>query len=97
MWQSAFITDATEEVRRFTHSLMVPQPFQYFTGTVTPLDPQALGLPVSYVLGSEDISLPPGDWLRFAGRLGVSPIMTPGSHEACFTQPASLAEAFLKA
>jgi pimeloyl-ACP methyl ester carboxylesterase len=97
VWQSAFIADATEEVRRLTHSLMVPQPFQYFTETVAPLDPQALGVPVSYVLGSEDISLPPGDWLRFAERLGVSPIMTPGSHEACFTQPPSLAEAFLKA
>jgi pimeloyl-ACP methyl ester carboxylesterase len=99
VWQSAFITDAPEEVRRLTHSLMVPQPFQYFTQPVTPVDPQALGVPASYVLSSEDISLPPGEygWLRFADRLGVAPVMTPGSHEACFTQPASLAEAFLKA
>jgi pimeloyl-ACP methyl ester carboxylesterase len=97
VWRSAFITDAPEEVRRLTHSLMVPQPFQYFTETVAPLDPQAIGVPVSYVLGSGDISLPPGMWLGFAERLGVSPIVTPGSHEACFTQPASLAEAFLKA
>jgi pimeloyl-ACP methyl ester carboxylesterase len=87
VWQSAFITDATEEVRRLTHSLMVPQPFQYFTETV----------PVSYVLGSEDTSLPPGMWEGFAERLGVAPVMTPGSHEACFTRPADLATAFLKA
>jgi hypothetical protein len=97
VWQSAFINDAGEDVQRLTYSLMVPQPFQYFTEAVAPLDPQAVGVPVSYVLGSEDISLPPGMWLRFAERLGVSPITTPGSHEACFTQPASLAEAFLKA
>jgi pimeloyl-ACP methyl ester carboxylesterase len=99
VWQSAFINDASEDVRRLTHSLMVPQPFQYFTDTVPPLDPGALGAPVSYVLGSEDVSLPPGEygWHRFAERLGVSPIMTPGSHEACFTQPAALAQTFLKA
>lgn len=97
VWRSAFITDATEEVQQLTHSLMVPQPFQYFTETVPPLDPQAIGVPVSYVLSSEDLALPPGMWLQFAERLGVSPIMTPGSHEACFTQPAALAEALMQA
>jgi pimeloyl-ACP methyl ester carboxylesterase len=99
VWQSAFINDAPEDVQRLTHALMVPQPFQYFTETVAPVDPQALGVPVSYVLSSEDIALPPGEygWPRFAERLGVAPLMTPGSHEACFTQPASLAEALLKA
>jgi pimeloyl-ACP methyl ester carboxylesterase len=97
VWQSAFITDASEEVRRLTHSLMVPQPFQYFTETVAPLDAGSLGVPASYVLSSEDVALPPEMWAAFADRLGVSPVMTPGSHEACFTQPASLAEAFLKA
>jgi hypothetical protein len=51
------------------------------------------------VISGEDISMPPGEYgfHRFADRLGVSPLMTPGSHEVCFTQPASLAEAFLKA
>ena len=99
VWQSAFINDAGEDVQRLTHALMVPQPFQYFTETVAPLDPAALGVPVSYLLSSDDISLPPGEygWQRFADRLGVSPLMTPGSHEACFTQSASLAEALLKA
>jgi pimeloyl-ACP methyl ester carboxylesterase len=99
VWQSAFINDAPQDVQRLTHALMVPQPFQYFTETVAPVDPQALGIPVSYVLSSEDIALPPGEygWPRFAERLGVAPLMTPGSHEACFTQPASLAEALLKA
>jgi hypothetical protein len=78
---------------------MVPQPFQYFTETVAPLDPAALGVPVSYMLSSDDIALPPGEygWPRFAERLGVSPLMTPGSHEACFTQPESLAAALLEA
>jgi hypothetical protein len=38
-----------------------------------------------------------GAFHRFADRLGVIPHMTPGSHEVCFTQPASLAKAFLEA
>jgi pimeloyl-ACP methyl ester carboxylesterase len=99
VWASAFINDAPEDVQRLTHALMVPQPFQYFNETVAPLDSRAIGVPVSYMLSSDDVALPPGEygWHRFAERLGVSPIMTPGSHEACFTQPASLAEAFLKA
>jgi pimeloyl-ACP methyl ester carboxylesterase len=99
VWRSAFINDAGEDIQRLTHSLMVPQPFQYFTDTVAPLDAQAAGIPVSYVLSTEDIALPPGEygWHRFADRLGVSPVTTPGSHEACLTQPATLAEAFLKA
>jgi pimeloyl-ACP methyl ester carboxylesterase len=99
VWQSAFINDASEDVARVTHSLLLPHPFQYFSQPVAPLDANALGIPASYVISSEDISMPPGEYgfHRFAERLGVSPLMTPGSHEVCFTQPASLAEAFLKA
>jgi pimeloyl-ACP methyl ester carboxylesterase len=99
VWQAAFMNDAPEQVQRTVHALMVPQPFQYFTETVEPLDVAALGVPVSYVLSVDDVALPPGEygWDRFARRLGVEPIMAPGSHEACFTEPAGLAEAFLKA
>src|SRR5437867_4241490 len=49
VWQAGFMTDAPEPVQRVIHALTVPQPFQYFTETVEPLDP-ALGIPVSYVL-----------------------------------------------
>lgn len=95
VWESAFINDAPADVQRLTHALMVPQPFQYFTETVEPIDPDTLGVPAAYVLSSEDVSLPPGEyhWTRFPARLGVSPVLTPGSHEACFTQPKALAEA----
>lgn len=99
VWQAAFMQDAPEPVQRAVHALMVPQPFQYFTETVEPLDVAALGVPVAYVLSVDDIALPPGEfgWDRFAGRLGVEAIPAPGSHEACFTQPQGLAEAFLTA
>ncbi|HEX6351389.1 alpha/beta hydrolase [Actinophytocola sp.] len=99
VWQEAFIGDAPEPVARLLHDLLVPQPMQYFTETVAPLDAAALGVPVAYLLGEEDISLPPGEygWHRFADRLGVPIQPVPGSHEASFTQPAALAEALLKA
>lgn len=100
VWQSAFMQDAPEPVQRQIHDLLVPQPWQYFSQTVAPLDPDALGVPVAYVISTEDIALPPGDYAwtpRFPDRLGVQAIEAPGSHEACFTQPAGLAEALLRA
>jgi pimeloyl-ACP methyl ester carboxylesterase len=98
VWQAAFMNDAPEAVQRAIHPLLVPQPYQYFTETVRSLDP-ALGIPVAYVLSTDDVALPPGEygWDRFAARLGVAAQPAPGSHEACFTEPAGLAEALLKA
>lgn len=98
VWQGGFMQDAPEDVQRLVHSLLVPQPMQYFTTAVEPLDPERLGVPITYVLGEDDHALPEGEygWARFAERLGVTPVMTPGSHEACFTRPTELAESFLK-
>jgi pimeloyl-ACP methyl ester carboxylesterase len=99
---AAFIQDADESVQRLVHSLLVPQPLRYFTETVKPVDPAALGIPASYVVGTEDLALPPGElgWTpRFPQRLGAgTPVIEfPGSHEAQFTRPAELAAALLKA
>ncbi|WP_410791674.1 alpha/beta fold hydrolase [Kribbella sp. C-35] len=98
VWLMAFMPDASEDVQRVVHSLLVPQPMQYFTETVAPLDLDTLGVPVAYLLGEDDVALPPGEygWNRFAERLGVAPVPAPGSHEACFTRPVELAEALLK-
>lgn len=101
VFTSAFLQDADENLQRLIHSLLTPQPMQYFTETVTPLDPAALGVPASYVASADDLALPPGEWgwlPRFPQRLGDVPVIeTPGSHEAQFTFPAELAAALLKA
>ncbi len=99
VWQAAFMNDAAEETQRVVHSLLLPHPYQYFTETVEPIDPGELGVPVAYVLSEDDVALPPGEygWARFADRLGVTAQRAPGSHEACFTQPAGLARALLDA
>ena len=100
VWQGGFMQDAGEDVQRMVHSLLVPQPMQYFTETVPALDLDALGVPAGYVITTDDVALPPGEYAwtpRFPARLGnVTPIEAPGSHEACFTRPAELADALLK-
>lgn len=95
VWQQAFLHDASEEVQRLVHGLLVPQPMQYFTAAVDPLD-RTQDFEVHYLLSEDDVALPPGDhgWARFAERLAVAPTTAPGSHEACFTRPAELAQAF---
>jgi pimeloyl-ACP methyl ester carboxylesterase len=101
VFTSAFLQDGGEELQRVVYGLLTPQPMQYFTETVTPVDPAALGVPASYVLSADDLALPPGQWgwaPRFPQRLGDVPVIeTPGSHEAQFTFPAELAAALLKA
>jgi pimeloyl-ACP methyl ester carboxylesterase len=100
VFAGGFIQDATPEVQKLVYDLLVPQPLQYFTETVKPIDPAKLGVPVSYVLSADDVALPPGEYgwnPRFPERLGVTAIDGPGSHEACFTRPAELAASFLAA
>lgn len=99
VWQAGFMQDASEDVQRLVHGLLVPQPMQYFTTAVESIDPERLGVPITYLLSEDDLGLPEGEygWARFADRLGVTPVMAPGSHEACFTRPRELAESFLKA
>jgi hypothetical protein len=100
VFAGGFIQDATPEVQKLVYDLLVPQPLQYFSQTVKPIDPAKLGVPVSYVLSVDDVALPPGEYgwnLRFPERLGVTAIDGPGSHEACFTRPAELAASFLAA
>jgi pimeloyl-ACP methyl ester carboxylesterase len=98
VWQGAFIHDASEDIQSLVHALLVPQPLQYFTTPVAPLD-RTSGVEVVYLLSEDDRALPAGEfgWARFAERLGVEPLSTPGSHEACFTRPAELAQALLRA
>ncbi|WP_225625936.1 alpha/beta fold hydrolase [Streptomyces werraensis] len=96
VWQSTFMNDAPEPVQRTAHALLSPQPFRYFTETVESFDLSS-GIPVSYILSSDDLALPhgaggPG---HFAERLGTAPVLIPGSHEGCFTQPSRLTEAIL--
>lgn len=99
---AAFMQDGDDSTQRLVHNLLVPQPLRFFTETVTPVDPAALGIPASYVVGTEDLALPPGEfgWTpRFPQRLGAdTPVIEyAGTHEAQFTRPSELTTALLKA
>jgi pimeloyl-ACP methyl ester carboxylesterase len=99
LFAAAFMQDAAEPAQRMVYQLLVPQPMQYFTTPVAPLDAAGLSVPVSYLFSTDDISLPPGEfgWVpRFPERLGVTMVETPGSHEALFTTPDTLAAAIGK-
>jgi pimeloyl-ACP methyl ester carboxylesterase len=99
-WRQMFIQDADEPVQRLVHTLLVPQPYGYFTDGLDIPPVRDLGLPTAYIVSTENIALPPGElgWTpRFPARLGVAPLTVPGGHEACVTRPAELAEALLKA
>jgi pimeloyl-ACP methyl ester carboxylesterase len=75
------------------------------TDTLHRIDPaivkqelSTLGVPVAYVLSEDDRGLGrPDAGAKFAARLGVEPIMVPGSHESLLTHPDEVAEALLKA
>jgi len=99
VFQGAFMGDADPAAAAAVHSVLRPQPFRTFTDPPADEAYQSLGIPVHYVLSSEDVALPPGEfgWDRFAERIKVSPVRVPGSHESMFTRPAELADAFARA
>src|SRR6266576_5763216 len=99
VFQGAFMGDAEPVAAAAVHSVLRPQPFRTFTDPPADEAYRNLGIPLHYVLSSEDVALPPGEfgWDRFAERIKVSPVRVPGSHESMFTRPAELAGALAQA
>lgn len=101
VFQQGFMGDAAPETAAVVHSVLRPQPYRTFTDE--PVDGVAyrdLGIPLEYVLSSEDVALPPGEFAwapRFPERCGATPSSVPGSHESMFTRPAELADGLLRA
>ncbi len=100
VWQQAFMQDASPDAQRAVFELLAPQPMGTFTEKPDQKAFFDLQVPSAYVLSTEDVALPPGEWGwdRFPSRLpGAVLVETPGSHESNFTRPAELADAFLRA
>jgi len=99
VFQGGFMADADPAASALIHSVLRPQPYRTFTDEpVGGNDYREAGVPLEYLLCSEDVALPPGEfgWARFADRIGTRPAPVPGSHEALFTRPAELAESILR-
>lgn len=103
IWRENFIQDADLEFAQATYDRLSSEPFQPFIDKL-PLDrfyANLAGVGRSYINGTEDIALPPGEWgwhPRMSSRLaGPRLVQLPGSHEVMFTNPALLASKIIEA
>nr|MBA3524984.1 alpha/beta hydrolase [Geodermatophilaceae bacterium] len=89
VFQGGFMGDADGATSAVVHSVLRGQPYRTFTDEpVNGNDYRELGIPLDYVLSTEDVALPPGEfgWSpRMPQRIGTTPISVPGSHESQFT------------
>jgi hypothetical protein len=77
---------------------LVPQPIALFTTPIRTHNFDQLKIAKSVVFCKDDASLPPGAYLGMAQALGdYQVIEVAGSHEALFTNPAVVAQGFIKA
>jgi pimeloyl-ACP methyl ester carboxylesterase len=81
-------------LQRLVFDQLTPQPSGYVFDSLDTADLSTLGVPISYLLAERDIALAaPG--IELAARLGVEPIMVPGTHEAMLTHADEVAKALL--
>ena len=94
--RQTFMQDVAEDAQRLLAELLTPHPGAYFLDALDAPDVAALGLPARYILGEHDRALPrPGT--EFAARLGLEPVLVPGTHEGMLTHPDAVADAILAA
>ena len=98
---AAFMQDASAETQRISYPLLERHRFHTLNESLDLDEWECLNLPSTYVLSKDALALPPGEfwWTpRFPDRLPGAPVIyPPGSHEALFTQPKPLANAFIEA
>jgi pimeloyl-ACP methyl ester carboxylesterase len=101
IFRESFINDADFNVATAAYAQLSPQPYQQLA---EPLDLRTfytLDTPRSYLNGTEDIALPPGEWgwhPKMSSRLGLHRLVQmPGSHEVVFTNPNLLADKLIEA
>jgi pimeloyl-ACP methyl ester carboxylesterase len=86
---------AAPELQRLVADLMTSQPGGYFLGALD-IDAASLGIPTAYIGSDSDCALPRPS-AKFAARLGVKPIVVPGTHNGMLTHPDEVANAILAA
>ncbi|MBT9443374.1 MAG: alpha/beta hydrolase, partial [Acidovorax sp.] len=95
IWREAFINDADEALAQSTYALLNPHPYRTFTEPAQlPVPLAALEVGKSHLNAQQDTALPHSlPWHpRLSERLGLFRLVEcPGSHELCFSDPASAA------
>jgi pimeloyl-ACP methyl ester carboxylesterase len=93
-FRTRLMQDEPARLQRLVFDQLTPQPAGYVLDAIQDQPLDGLGVPITYLLAERDLALAaPGDEL--AARLGVKPIMVPGTHEAMLTHPGDLADALL--
>ncbi|MCV7098576.1 alpha/beta hydrolase [Mycobacterium kubicae] len=83
------------ELQRLVADLLTLQPGGYFTDSLD-INARELGMPVVYLAGDSDRAMPRPP-AETAARLGVKPIVVPGTHNGMLTHPQEIAQAILAA
>ncbi|MDG4665601.1 alpha/beta hydrolase [Mycobacterium sp. 236(2023)] len=101
LFRDTFVNDADLETAQWVYSQLSAQPYGMLTEPVDLTAFHALPIPRSWLMGTEDIALPPGQWgwhPRLSSRLGVYRLVQmPGGHELMYTNPIGLADKIIEA
>jgi hypothetical protein len=90
------IQDVAVDAQRLLSELTTPQPAGYFFDAFDGPDVATLRIPLTYILSEHDHAMQrPGTEL--ASRLGVEPVMVPGTHDSMLTHADAVAKAILAA
>ena len=94
MVQQMFCQDATEQAQLLLAELLTPQPGAYFIDALDVPRVAELGIPRRYILSDQDHALfRPG--AEFPARIGLEPILVPGTHQGLLTHPDEVSRAIL--
>lgn len=101
IWREAFINDGSVELAQSAYNQLNAHPYATFTDQISlSVNPAEMQIPKSYINCTEDTALPQslGWHPRLSEKLGLFRLVQiSGSHELCFSNPASLAEAIMDA
>jgi pimeloyl-ACP methyl ester carboxylesterase len=91
-FRTSLMQDEPEDLQRLVHELLVPQPGGYMLDSLDEVDFVGLDVPMTYLLAEHDRVLA-GRGTELAARLGVEPVLLPGTHETILTHADQVAEA----
>lgn len=87
-FSTRLMQEEPEELQRRVYDQLLPQPGGYMLDSPDADGEavRALGIPVTYLLAEHDRALAaPG--AELAARVGATPVIVPGTHEALLTHP----------
>ena len=90
-----YFTDLEGEEKEFYLKQLTPQPLAVFFEKIHFKQFPKIPVPMTYLLGLKDKSLPPELTMRFAERLGVTPIEIDAGHDLMVSRPDEVAKVLL--